>query len=219
MKEARHLVSHLRLTAPRRIKHSVTIWQAEFLGMSYWRLQQQDPLLLVAHLLEKLKKRKKKFLHWNFRYQRKHSMSKCLPGKINQGKTSSYWHPVRWGTVLWAGMFGQDARGRFSPGVTSGFILPAGGRGGRWAGLPQFMTHYLYHLKHISLPDPLSESKVGLSIFERFSGVLERGSWEPYCKWFTSVFFGRVNVLTYSALGEDPLKTPDNRFCLKKHRD
>lgn len=79
MKEARHLVSHLWLTAPGKIKHNVTIYQAEFLGTSYWRLQQQDPLLLFVHLFEILNK----FLHWNFRYQRKHSMSKCLLRKIN----------------------------------------------------------------------------------------------------------------------------------------
>lgn len=74
MKEARHLVGHLWLTAPRRIKQNITLYQSEFLGISYSRLQQQDPSLFFVHLFQKLNK----FLHLNFRYQRKHSMSKCL---------------------------------------------------------------------------------------------------------------------------------------------
>lgn len=92
MKEARHLVGHLWLTAPRRIKQNITIYQSEFLGISYLRLQQQDPSLLFVHLFQKLNKF---FLHLNFRYQRKHSMSKCLLWKINQQNPSSYWHPIQ----------------------------------------------------------------------------------------------------------------------------
>lgn len=71
MKEARHLVSHLWLTAPGRTKHNVTRYRAEFLGVGCWRLQQQEPSLSSVHSGEKLSS----FLHWNFRYQRKHSMS------------------------------------------------------------------------------------------------------------------------------------------------
>lgn len=138
MKEARHLVSHLWLTAPRRTKHNVTSYQAGFLGVGCWRLQQQDPSLSSVHFSEK----PSSFLHWNFRYQRKHSMSEHLLKKINSGKTSSPWHPIQQGPVLQgAVLVPTDAHH-----VPTHSIPPARGKGGRRVRC-LFKTQYLYHSK------------------------------------------------------------------------
>jgi len=144
MKEARHLVGHLWLTAPRRIKHNVTVYQAEFLGVNYWGLQAQGPLLLFVHLFGT----QNKFSHWNFRYRRKHSMSKRLLRKINYGKPSSCWHPTRCDCSTGSCIHPSRCSQPLQPRRTDPSHPTRERERGEKSGLPQLKACDSYHRNH-----------------------------------------------------------------------